>query len=68
MKIVVFVSEPGVYPTPGKGQATLSGKQIGEDYIQFRNILDRFPNLGSPKLIGPDTVELHDEPFTILTE
>jgi heparanase len=41
---------------PGIGQAVLSPKQIGEDFVILHNLLQAYPNFKNSWIVGPDVV------------
>ncbi|XP_067012004.2 heparanase [Anabrus simplex] len=41
-------------------QTTVSGYQLGEDFVMLRNLLESFPQYRSSKLVGPDVTRPRD--------
>ena len=51
----MIISEPGTYK-PADGRITLSGTQIGKDYLMLKKIMNDYPEFKKSILIGPESV------------
>ena len=50
-----ILTEPGTYHAK-EGRLTLSGTQIGKDYLMFKKVIDDYPMFKNSVLIGPESV------------
>ena len=59
LSVSFLLSEPDWYDKPG--QAQLSGKQIGEDFLNLRRLMNAYPSLKSGRMVGPVVVNIPEE-------
>ena len=52
----MIISEPGTY-RPADGRITLSGTQIGKDYVMLKKVMNDYTEFKNSILIGPESVD-----------